>query len=71
MAKQKMIQNNDTVEMIPSDIVSVKSSGKKAKVNMVLPTGGVLTKGEDHDLTADDIQHLQKSFGSELSHILE
>jgi hypothetical protein len=76
MAKQKMVAHEGT-EMVPNDEMepvkkhSGKHGGKKAKVNMILPSGSQLVVGEMAELTADDEAFLEKIHGEQMQHILE
>ena len=80
MAKQKMIAKEGS-EMVPADSNPVaadsaprskpEAMGKKAKINMILPTGGVLVVGEVPELSEADQSFLDQHHGHSMHHILE
>lgn len=73
MAKQKMIQEETSLEMVPADDApkAHAKKGPKSKVNMILPTGTMIVAGEPHDLSAEDLEILKKAHPKSMKHIIE
>ena len=80
MAKQQKLvpPEEQATMMIPEDKAPAEApkpaaglARKRMKVNVSLVSGRAVSAGEFVDLTEEEHEHLKKSFGDSLSHILE
>ena len=70
--KKEIKPGPKATEMVkPAQELSGKGKKHKALVNMHLPNGSILVKGEECEISKDDHKHLAKSFGEGLKHIVE